>query len=499
MKPSDELFQLIKSLTKSEKRYFHVHYSEDAIYQKIFDIIEKQEKYNEKEITENLNIKQPHVYKYYLYKLILKSLRSFYSESSESSIIYNYIQSFDILFSKGLVRQAEKVLTKAKVLAEATNKKFILSEIYQLEQKLIFNRPHNKEELSKVGFPRQQAILNEQLNMVKAQQLAFQITRHFYRTGYLINKEIKNDIESINFSLEELNGASNEFLIYKYWIKYIFHFINGNFFSALNAAERFIQIVDNYETVFDLSIFSVEIAYSHVRCTIKIKELNEYFIKYKTFPDDFLIKLPEGHFAHNSTGLMNLYLFYEVGKYQEGLDYWKSLPLKIYREETVLLIVTYHAAGILHFCLGNYKEALKYCNKVINKLSKGINNDFYVTSLLMRIIIFFELRNFDVVEMLIKKIEQPLKEYSFFHPFDKLLLSKLKDAMRAEFSQAFTVHMQVLNREFEKVASTNENISKLKIYFNFQTWIKSKVLHKEFRALIEEGRLELFRIQSQDI
>jgi len=195
-------------------------------------------------------------------------------------------------------------------------------------------------------------------------------------------------------------------------------------------------------------------------------------------------------------GLINLYLFYEVGKYQEGLDYWKSFPLKIYREETVLLILTYHAACILHFCLGNYKEALKYCNKVINESAKGINDDFYVTSLLMRIIIFFELRNFDVIEMLIKKKEQPLKEYSFFHPFDKLLLSKLKDAMWAESSQAFTAHMQVLNREFEKVASTNENINKLKIYFNFQGWIKFKVLHKEFRAVIEEGRKELLRIQS---
>ena len=54
MKPSTELFKLIKSLTKSEKRFFKMSsslQSGDKNYLKIFDVIEKQNQKLEKANT----------------------------------------------------------------------------------------------------------------------------------------------------------------------------------------------------------------------------------------------------------------------------------------------------------------------------------------------------------------------------------------------------------------------------------------------------------------
>ena len=56
MKPSTELFQLIKSLSKSEKRYFKLTsslQSGDKNYMKLFDAIELQDSYDEQEIKIN--------------------------------------------------------------------------------------------------------------------------------------------------------------------------------------------------------------------------------------------------------------------------------------------------------------------------------------------------------------------------------------------------------------------------------------------------------------
>ena len=53
MKPSDELFKLIKSLTKSEKRFFKLSsslQSGEKNYLKLFDAIEKQLEYDEEDI-----------------------------------------------------------------------------------------------------------------------------------------------------------------------------------------------------------------------------------------------------------------------------------------------------------------------------------------------------------------------------------------------------------------------------------------------------------------
>ena len=81
MKPSTELFKLIKSLTKSEKRFFKLSsslQSGDKNYLKIFDHIEKQDEYDEDAIKEvfakETFIKHLPSEKNHLYKLILKSL-----------------------------------------------------------------------------------------------------------------------------------------------------------------------------------------------------------------------------------------------------------------------------------------------------------------------------------------------------------------------------------------------------------------------------------------
>ena len=53
MKPSPELFNLIQSLSKSEKRFFKLSSSlqeGEKNYLKLFETIEKQQQYNESEI-----------------------------------------------------------------------------------------------------------------------------------------------------------------------------------------------------------------------------------------------------------------------------------------------------------------------------------------------------------------------------------------------------------------------------------------------------------------
>ena len=493
MKPTDDLFQLVQSLSKSEKRYFSMHYSGEKVYQKIFDIIEKQEKYDEKELSDKLNIRQIHVYKNYLHKLILKSLRSFHAERSESIILLNQLQSFEILFDKGLFKQAKKTLMKCKTMALANQNRNILGEIYRSEQKLIFMMPRQKEEQLKSDFVKQQEILNDKLAILGGQQLAYQITKHFYRTGLLLNEEIRSNNIAINTSIDSIYNQSNEFLIYRNWIKYLYNCMIGNFSDAFDAAEKFIYIIDHSESVFDLSILSCEVAYSHARCTIKIKEINEFYFMNSRFPDDFIILLPDGHLAGHVIKIMNLYLFYEVGKYHEGLEYLKTIQANNKDEVNEAFIVTNHAAVTLHFCSANYKEALRYCNTIINKHIPGVADDFYIVNLLIRIIIHFELKNYEVAEDLIRKVKLPLKKYDFFYPLDELLLTKLQQAMLSCNQAKYNQHMQELDREFEHLGPKFENLTKLKIYFNFKDWIKAKASNKDFAETILAERLLLLK------
>ena len=83
MKRNDSLFRLIRSLSKSEKRFFKIYSERHVIgdqnnYVALFDTIDRQKSYNEeaiiKKFADRKFARRLPVAKNYLYELILKSM-----------------------------------------------------------------------------------------------------------------------------------------------------------------------------------------------------------------------------------------------------------------------------------------------------------------------------------------------------------------------------------------------------------------------------------------
>ena len=123
MAQNDNLFKLIKSLSKTEKRHFKLFASlksGDTNYIKLFDVINKQEVYNEQQIKDLFGnetfVKQLHVTKNLLAKLILKSLRNYYSNISVEAELNIILRNIEILFKKELYDYCEQELKRAERL-----------------------------------------------------------------------------------------------------------------------------------------------------------------------------------------------------------------------------------------------------------------------------------------------------------------------------------------------------------------------------------------------
>ena len=136
MKPSQELFRLVKSLSKSEKRFFKLMsslQSGEKNYIKLFDAIEKQDEYDEEAVKvlfkKETFIKHLPSEKNHLYKLILKSLRLFYAENSISAILAEHIQSIEILYNKAHYSECGKLVKKAKKIAQSHERFYYLFEL----------------------------------------------------------------------------------------------------------------------------------------------------------------------------------------------------------------------------------------------------------------------------------------------------------------------------------------------------------------------------------
>ena len=137
----DNLFILIRSLTKSEKRQFKLYIgrlgvNEDSKFLLLFKVMEKLKMYNEQAILKEGFVKKQQLsnLKAHLYKQILISLRLNPSHQNLRIQLREQLDFATILYHKGLYKQSLKILDKAKAQAITNQEKNIAYEIVELEK-----------------------------------------------------------------------------------------------------------------------------------------------------------------------------------------------------------------------------------------------------------------------------------------------------------------------------------------------------------------------------
>ncbi|MEM6517414.1 MAG: hypothetical protein AAF688_14630, partial [Bacteroidota bacterium] len=120
----DNLFSLIKSLTKSEKRQFKLYVgrldvNQDSKFLNLFNFLDKANVYDETAILRNNIIKKQQLanVKAHLYRQILISLKLSPSHQNVRSQIREQLDFASILYHKGLYKQSLKILDKSKEIA----------------------------------------------------------------------------------------------------------------------------------------------------------------------------------------------------------------------------------------------------------------------------------------------------------------------------------------------------------------------------------------------
>jgi hypothetical protein len=188
MTPNDHLFQLIKSLTASEKRYFKLFAAKQTEgpktnYEKLFDAYNKLpdgSSYNEEKFAESLKEKKLGKYlsdeKKYLTELVMKAMRHYSAEKKAEGRLADMIQEMNFLIEKGLFDQCAKIAEKAWDIAEErelTDQKvkllYIKREIdkqdYSPARETYQNELRKQEEaaITQLSAEREAAYLREQL------------------------------------------------------------------------------------------------------------------------------------------------------------------------------------------------------------------------------------------------------------------------------------------------------------------------------------------------
>src|ERR1700730_10090941 len=141
---SDALFQLIKSLEKSEKRNFKLYVKrnsgiEDLKIIQLFDALDKMAEYDEIQLLKkNKGIKKRQLSnnKAQLYRQILSSLRLIKNENNIDIQLHEQLDHARILYNKGLYLQSLKMLDRIKEIARSNHQVTFLLQTLFFEKKI---------------------------------------------------------------------------------------------------------------------------------------------------------------------------------------------------------------------------------------------------------------------------------------------------------------------------------------------------------------------------
>jgi len=142
---TDTLFQLIQSLTASEKRHFKLYMksrsgeSGDLKVVQLFDAIDKMKLYDEEVLLKkNKSILKQQLsnLKARLYHEVLSSLRSLKQEENIDLQLHEQLDFARLLYNKGLYLQSLKILDKIKELAKTNNQVTYILQVVFLEKKI---------------------------------------------------------------------------------------------------------------------------------------------------------------------------------------------------------------------------------------------------------------------------------------------------------------------------------------------------------------------------
>ncbi len=507
MKPSTELFKLISSLSKSEKRFFKLSsalQSGDKNYLKIFDYIEAQETYDEEALKETFKdetfIKHLPSEKNHLYKLILKSLRSYYSEQSVSSLLKQEIKNVEILYNKALYKECEKFVSRAKKLAKDHEKFYYWYELLSWEKKLLeeayeageFDR--NLDDL----IEEEEMVIAKLRNLAEYQVIYSKINLIFRSGGFTRTDEERKVVEGIadyHLIKGKNTAISTRASSICYYIKGLCAATNRNYQDSFQFFNKTREILDrNPEIKADSGQRYVMTMAHLLRCYIDSGD----FVKAEELIAD--LRALEGKKGFDSMDIkvriftstynLELMLLHARGEFDKCMSIIPSIEQseneygeKISKEQEILL--TYNKA-YSYFGCGQYKKALSYINRVLNDNEQNLRQDIYSFSRLFNLVLHLELENYDFLEYSIKSTNRYLNKQDRNFEVENVCIKQIRKLSRGVHSSERIMILENLKDELDELLKdANERV--VLEYFNITAWVNSKIYRVSFSEAVKRS------------
>ncbi len=505
MKPSTDLFNLIKSLSKSEKRFFKLSsslQSGEKNYLKLFDYIEKQPSYNEEKLKiifeGEVFIKHLPSEKNHLYKLILKSLRMYYSDQSIGSVLSQDIKNIEILYKKALYKECEKFVSRSKNTAEKYEKFYYWYELINWEKKLI----ESSYESGVFSINIDDLVVEEEMVVAKLRNLAeymvlyAKINLIFRSGGFTRSLEEEERVAEIanNHLIKGKNTAiSSNAASICYYIKGLCAATTRNYSDSFKFFNRTKEILDdNPEVKLESSKRYVLAQFHLLRCYIdsndfgKAEDLISEIRSLKSQKGFKTIDISVQIFSNSYD--QELCILHKKGEFEKSVELISTIDkeqqlLKGKITKEMEIVLKYNKA-YSYFGIGDFKTSLQYINDVLNDNESMLRQDIYSFSRLMNLIIHFELENYDFLEYVIRSTNRYLSKQEREYKIEMLCIKHIRKLSKTNIEANQIEIFEKMKEEVNQLLQDHHECVILE-YFDLVSWIESKLKKKTFVEIVK--------------
>jgi hypothetical protein len=508
-KASDNLFQLIKSLNKSEKRYFSLYASRHTIGEKnnyiiLFEAIDKQEEYSEQTILKQFKkeafVNKFSIAKSRLYDVVLDSLTAFHSGSSIDAQLKRDLHCAEILYKKTLYEQCSKMLVSAKKVATKFERHSSLLEINLWDKKLIETQNYSgKSENDILKVLEEDDLISEK---IKNFNEYWNIKSRFFM---ILNKQgkVRNAAELQRFKkIIDNTLLKGEHKALSTDTRYLFYHIYSAYYFGIGDYEKsYYNLVKNVQLIEgNPDIFKEEpniyfsVLTNEIYVGSQLKKYKEVFASLKKLRstlllfengknEDLEIKL------FSSAMSIELTIYLQTGEFEKGVELAPKIEAKLQKYEGKFTKLResyfYFTVAAIYFGAEKYSLALKWINKLLNSPNFEESEDIYCFAQILSLIIHIELKHDDFVPHAFKNVYRYLSSRNRVYKFENVFLDfvgkVLKTTKREEqnkyYKELKTALVALKSDSFERAAFE---------YFDFISWAESKIQRVPFRVIVEE-------------
>ena len=504
----DNLFVLIKSLSKSEKRQFKLYVgrlgvNDDSKFLLLFNILDKLSNYDEGVILKKGIVKKQQLsnLKAHLYKQILISLRLNPSHQNIRIQIREQLDFATILYHKGLYKQSLKILDKAKSVAISNEEKNIAYEIVELE-KVIESQYITRSISNRADELTIQAKELSQQNVLasKLSNLSLQLYGLFLKTGYVKNdKEAKRITKYFNERLPKYDikklGFREKLWLYKAHLWY--SFLTQDFLSCYKYSSKWVRLFyDNKDQIVLNPVFFLKGNHYLLESLFYLR----HYEKFKSSLHELESITKEEWFPidDNVEGLAFLYVYnnkfnlhFIEGSFSEGLPMVEQVLKKLKKYQDRIdehhVMVFYYKIASLYFGAGENKKCIVFLEKIIDNKSLEMREDLLCFARVLNLVAHYEAGLDYNLEALIKSTFKFLIKMEDLYEVQKEMikfLRRLGDIFPHEVKGEF-IKLHKKLKQFED----DPYQSRAFLYLDIISWLESKIKDKPI-GLIIRGKFE---------